>query len=139
MVDRQEQARVHGDRWFGGVTTQTLTRPAGGAARRQMHHEEARSYYITVAGDASGTASVNLPLDVTGYCLGGPYFTVWNDSASNGDLLITKGVDTVATIAAGKSVQLYLTDNRTSTGTWKALDTGGSNKGVTSGARAFLS
>jgi len=139
MVDRQEQARVHGDRWFGGVTTQTLTRPSGGVARRQMHHEEARSYYITVAGDASGTASVNLPLDVTGYCLGGPYFTVWNDSASNGDLLITKGVDTVATIAAGKSVQLYLTDNRTSTGTWKALDTGGSNKGVTSGARAFLS
>lgn len=139
MVDRQEQARLHGDRWFGGVTTQTLTRPAGGVVTRQMNHEEARNYYITVAGDASGTARVKLPLDVTGLCVGGPYFTVWNTAGGGGDLIVLKGTDTVATVAVGKSVQLYLTDARTTTGTWKALDTGGSNKGVTSGARTFLS
>ena len=139
MVDRQEQARLNGDRWFGGVTTQTLTRPSGSAVTRQMNQEEARNYYITVAGDASGTARVKLALDVTGMCFGGPYFTVWSDAASNGDLLVLKGTDTVATVAAGKSVQLYLTDASTTAGTWKALDTGGSNKGVTAGARTFLS
>jgi hypothetical protein len=119
------------------VTTQTLTRPSGGVVTRQMNHEEARNYYITVAGDASGTARVKLPLDVRGLCVGGPYFTVWN--LGGGDLIVLKGTDTVATVAVGKSVQLYLTDASTATGTWKALDTGGSNKGVTSGARTFLS
>jgi len=139
MVNRQEQARLNGDRWFGSVTTQTLTRPSSDVVSRQLIHEEARNYWITVAGSASGTARVLTPLDVRAFCLGGPYFTIWNESGSNGNLLIVNVSSTIATVAAGKSVQLYLTDNSTAAGVWKALAGAGSSNGITTGARTFLS
>jgi len=114
-MTRIEQARWHGDRWYGSTIKETL---AGGATRK-MHHEEARCYYFTTTG--VGVATASLPIDVRNFALGGPYFTVWNDSSSAVDLAITSlGGDTF-TVQAGKSRQVYLHDNSSAGGSWTVL------------------
>lgn len=139
MVGRQEQARLHGDRYFGGVTSATLTRPAGAFVSRTFHPEEARAYYITVDGSASGFARMVPPADARPLTLGGPHATIWNSASSAGDLYVVDSASsTLAQLPPGNSVQIYLTDNSTAAGTWIACAFA-SSAGVVSGPRTFVS
>ena len=136
MVARTEQARWHGDRWFGHALTLSLAVPGGGLITRRVHPDESRSIFVTLTGSASGVAVLVTPLDVRQLPIGGPYFTVWNAPTSVANLLISDGTNGFATIAPGKSAQAYLVDNATAAGTWLSCDHDGT--GVTSGARTFL-
>lgn len=136
MVARTEQARWHGDRWFGHALTLSLTIPGSGFITRRIHQEEARAIIVTVGGNSSGLAALLPPIDCRRMTLGGPYFTVWNDSASVANLLLSDGSISFATIVPGKSAQAYLVSNSTEAGTWMGLDL--NSTGVTSGARTFL-
>ena len=53
MVGRTEQARWHGDRWYGGATSVALA----DTNTRLIHPEESRTYYITLTS-SGGTAAV---------------------------------------------------------------------------------
>jgi len=116
---------------------ETLT-GATPATERAIHHEETRNYYFTTAG--SGSIQLNLPFDVRHWTLGGPYFTIWN--ALGGALPITiktfETPITVATLAVGDSVQLYLHDNSTGEGTWTALSVTSPTEGAAGTARFRL-
>jgi len=138
MVARTEQARWHGDRWFGHATTFSLSVPSIGAqiVTRRVHPDESRSIFVTLTGNASGFGVLLTPLDVRQLPIGGPYFTIWNAPTSVTDLLMSDGTISFAAIQAGKSAQIYLVDNSTAVGTWVACDLNG--EGVASGVRTFL-
>lgn len=136
MVSRQEQARWHGDRYFGGATTLTLTRPASGIVTRNLHPEESRHYSITVTGSTTGVAVVYLP-NALHLPLGGPVVTIWNESTSNGVLFVSNGSVGIITLSAGYSSQLYLLENNTAAGTWIG-STSSAGVGVLTGPRTHL-
>jgi len=135
MVGRTEQAVWHGDRWYGGAVTHTIA-TGSSSANRKMHPEESRAYYFTVTG--SGTAYAYLPVIGPGYTLGGPYFTIWNSEGSSESILVADSTGTLTTLAAGRSVQIYLHDLNPGAGItgWTALDDG--STGVVSGVRLRL-
>tara|TARA_R110002110_G_scaffold178061_5_gene382868 strand:+ start:134 stop:544 length:411 start_codon:yes stop_codon:yes gene_type:complete len=135
MVGRTEQAIWNGDRWYGGAVSETIATGVT-SARRYMHPEESRAYYFTTTG--SGIAYAYVPVSVVGFALGGPYFTIWNDAASSVSIRVSDSTGIVSTLAAGRSVQVYLHDLDPGEGIsgWTALDDGTS--GVLSGPRAHL-
>lgn len=135
MVGRTEQAVWHADRWYGGAVSATIATGSGSASRK-MHPEESRAYYFTTTG--SGIAYAYLPVSVHGYALGGPYFTIWNVATSSVSIRVSDSTGIVSTLAAGRSVQIYLHDLDPGAGitSWTALDDGTS--GVLSGARVHL-
>ena len=119
MVGRTEQAIWNGDRWYGGAVSHTLA-TGSSSANRKLHHEEARAYFITTTGTGTATA-------------------IWNAPTSSVAIAIVDNSGTVTTLAAGRSVQMYLHDLEPGAGNsgWTALDDGTS--GVLSGPRSKLS
>lgn len=139
MANRQEQARLHGDRYFGGVANVTLTRLSGVFVERVFQPEEARSYYVSVIGSSTGFARMIPPPDARPLLLGGPHATIWNEPSSLADLYVVDSSSaTIAQVSPGNSVQVYLLDNSTAAGTWVACSMA-TTAGVTSGARTFVS
>lgn len=138
MVGREEQARLHGDRYFGGATSVNSVQTAGQLNYRTIHPEESRNYWITTSGSDIGFLIVNPPLDARHLEIGGPHFTLFNNPTSvNLFYVVDRQGVTSATVRPGESTQLYLLDNSTANGVWVALRA--ASNGITSGPRTFLS
>jgi hypothetical protein len=121
MVTRTEQARWHGDRWFGGATSIALA----ASATRLIHPEEARTYYVTLTSSA-GSATLTLPYDVRNWSIGGPYFTIFIPTdAARSTTVNLKTVDgaTVQAMGDGFHYQVYLLSNASAVGTWGVTTT----------------
>jgi hypothetical protein len=125
MVARTEQARYHNDRYWGGAVSLTLS--AG--ATRKIHPEESRCYHVTVSG--VGTATLTLPYNVSNWCVGGPYFTIWCAFGSVPVVIKDVAGTTIHTLAATRTVQLFLHGTDIVKGRWTPCE-------VTSGVRARL-
>lgn len=138
MVGREEQARLHGDRYFGGATSFNSVQAAGQVYYRTIHPEESRTYWVTTSGSSLGFLIVNPPLDARHLEIGGPHFTIFNNPTSvNLFYIVDRQGVTSCEVFPGQSTQLYLIDNSTANGVWVALRDDGD--GVTSGPRTFLS
>lgn len=124
------QLREARHRWFGHAVNETVGSGAG--PTRDIHREEASIYFMQTDA-TTPNLTLRLPYDVRNYALGMFVVVVNNDKSGGGQSIdIVDGSDNaLATLAAGSSCQIILTDASTADGTWLILTTTGSQNGRT--------